>query len=651
MTQRAVARLGALALALILVTEFAPVLSHSFAGDDFELLSLAWIGGFSPAALFVPHRGVFLKPVMNAAWALLLPVLGASPAAWHGFGIAIHLLNAALLGSFAARLSSVWPSPAHASSSRAGGQTFAKARLTDPVTGLSTAGLWAVHDRLAEPVSSIASLNHSLTFVLYLLALLAILRALASRASRSARVPASTGSSASIGTSGGSIGTDRAVPDRLIAALLLLFALLAYEVAASLIPAAALLIFMAPRGGGTLGRNDSRSVDRDDPSAGHRGVSGAGPAGPFRLRDRIAYLGPALGLAAGAYFALQAAVRLLPGMTSYYRFSAGLAARNFSEIGLSFLHIGSSWIPPGPPVAAVLAALLTAGFLLIGDRPARFGLAWSLCAFLPIAAIPEFSDRYHYIAFAGLALAAGRAIGLAAGRLLPPSRDHEIAAGSRFILVCLSLLVLTHFVWSMGGAREQTAYYGFKSKLPDLLLREVEGIVEMPEEPAGSIWALVWQDDPTFNARMLMRFEETGMSHRFGPSAHPVFVRPDAILGAVYPLDLLNVAGVRSGAFFRTPDPSLAARAISETRVRIVPLARTFWPAGQREGSANVLAARLQETLLATAEVPLALPAPGEGSPGSLRIAYVERVSRAEAFEAEYGGTEKNAPSRPPSNP
>src|SRR5436309_6247240 len=99
---------GALLLAIFLFFEFAPALSLSFVGDDFELFSLARIGGFSPLALFVPHRGGFVKPVLNIAWATLAAVFGPRPAPWHATLLAVHLLDAALLGLMGARLSASW---------------------------------------------------------------------------------------------------------------------------------------------------------------------------------------------------------------------------------------------------------------------------------------------------------------------------------------------------------------------------------------------------------------------------------------------------------------------------------------------------------------------------------------------------------------
>src|SRR5438093_6656044 len=106
----------ALLLAILLLFEFAPALSLSFAGDDFELFSLARIGGFSPLALFVPHRGGFVKPILNVAWATLAASFGPRPAPWYATLLAVHLLDAALLGLLGARLSASWRDRGSASS-------------------------------------------------------------------------------------------------------------------------------------------------------------------------------------------------------------------------------------------------------------------------------------------------------------------------------------------------------------------------------------------------------------------------------------------------------------------------------------------------------------------------------------------------------
>src|SRR5262245_37875059 len=183
---RRAALAAALVLALVVVLELLPALSLDFAGDDFELLSLARIGGFSPHALVLPHRGSFVKPVLNAVWAVCTALFGANPGTWYTLALLVHLLDAALLGVLAYRLAAIRGGPgaaaepaADTSAATGGGRGFARA---PQLTGLLTAGVWAVHDRLSEPVFSIASLNHSVTFAFYLAALLAAASSIATRA-------------------------------------------------------------------------------------------------------------------------------------------------------------------------------------------------------------------------------------------------------------------------------------------------------------------------------------------------------------------------------------------------------------------------------------------------------------------------------------
>ena len=100
---RAAALAAALVLALVVVLEFLPALSLGFAGDDFELISLARIGGFAPDALVLPHRGAFVKPVLNALWAACAALFGANAGAWYTLALLVHLLNATPSGPARAR--------------------------------------------------------------------------------------------------------------------------------------------------------------------------------------------------------------------------------------------------------------------------------------------------------------------------------------------------------------------------------------------------------------------------------------------------------------------------------------------------------------------------------------------------------------------
>lgn len=563
---RRLAWIGGVALGLVVTAEFAAALSFGFAGDDFELFALARIGGFHPAALFVPHRTLFVKPVLNAAWASFAWVFGARPALWYGLGLAVHLVNTALLGLLASRLCAQW-------SGALANPHDCPLRRPDRravLTGLAAAGVWAVHDRLAEPLFSLSSLNHSLTFTVYLLSLLACLRALRTGAAR----------------------------DRLLLSLACISALFCYEVAASLIPAAAALALLDGRGS---------------------------------LRERAVRVGVPVAGSALVFAAVQGLARTTPGSTSYYHFSPQIALRSFSEIGLSFLHMRSSWIAPGPVPAVVLGTAAAVLFFVVRDRLVRFGLLWSAASYLPLAAIPEFSDRYHYIAFAGLALAAGRGFALALGR--------GAARAARTSALAAATLMVVHLAWSLGGATEQAAYYRFKSRLPGQILGEVSAALSRPR-PAEEVIVLAWADDPGFNARRLARFESEGMTHRLGEISHPIYVRPDAILGAVYPGDLMTIAAARWNEFYRVPQPGEVARALVEARAHIIPVALAT-----SEGRTDVLAvrlgARLRETLIDRREIPVALPAETDVSSVPLRFAYFARTDRRGAFEEEYGASAK----------
>src|SRR5262249_3058459 len=149
------------------------------------------------------------------------------------------------------------PVPATPPGSTSG--TLERAGLLDGhghlLCGLATALIWGVHDRLAEPVFSIASLNHSLTFTLYLAAMLALMAALRGVGRQDLRGGAGAGRAPTGGSrsdqpgqvdegSGSTASSTLAV--RSGAGLVMLAALLSYEVAVSLLPVAVLLILIGP---------------------------------------------------------------------------------------------------------------------------------------------------------------------------------------------------------------------------------------------------------------------------------------------------------------------------------------------------------------------------------------------------------------------
>src|SRR5262249_2798553 len=133
-------------------------------------------------------------------------------------------------------------------------------RTNGVLTAFAAVMVWAVHDRLAEPLFSIAAWNHSLAFFFYLASLLCLVRTM---------------------RSGGRVWW-------LASLLFLLVALFTYEVAVSVLPAGALLLLLRPR---------SATTD----SVRRRSVAFA------------------LALAALVWGAVQLVIRLAPGMTSYYK--------------------------------------------------------------------------------------------------------------------------------------------------------------------------------------------------------------------------------------------------------------------------------------------------------------------------------------------
>lgn len=609
---RRAALAAALVLALLVVLEFLPALSLSFAGDDFELISLARIGGFSPRALALPHRGAFVKPVLNAAWAGLTALFGASAGLWYTVALLVHLLDAALLGLLAWRLAEAWSGSGAADArdaSRGPGANRddphpADRRPWSPsaLTGLLTAFVWAVHDRLSEPVFSIASLNHSLTFGLYLAALLAAARALSARSPRV----------------------------RLVTALFLLLTLFSYEVGASVLLALGLLVVFSPDVVG--------------------GVGGVGAGG---ARGRLKALGlPAAG-AVLVWGLIQGLSRLAPGAVSYYTLSPSLWLRNLAEIGLAFVHIPSYRIEPHPLWALPVAAGLLAGALVPRvDRLVRFGCAWALAASLPVLPIPFFSDRYHYIVFAGIALAVGRGAVLILGRAASVgARPAAARRVPRTVAAVVILAGLTHVAWSIAGAREQAAYYAFKNFVPANMLEEARAAEEAVVPDHSQVLAIVWRGAPDGYVRFLQEGEMHLLNPRFSET-HSIYVRPQGILGAVYPVDLFNVAAADSGRFYRRPPPARAARGIAEGHVRVVAVGLFRWdrvdrgdPAGLPTDVLARLAARLRDALLTRREIPLSLP-DEEGIPArDWNVAWLEPTDRTGALEAEYG------PSAAPAQP
>ena len=123
---------------------------------------------------------------------------------------------------------------------------------------------------------------------------------------------------------------------------------------------------------------------------------------------------------------------------------------------------------------------------------------------------------------------------------------------------------------------------------------------------------------------------------------HSIYVRPQAILGAVYAADLFNVAAADRGGFYRRPAPSRAARGIAQGDLRVVVVGERLVLTPEAQAR---LAGRLREALVSRREIPQTLSS--ETPPSSLgawNVAWLEPTDRAGAFEDEY-----HPPPPPPS--
>ena len=149
---------------------------------------------------------------------------------------------------------------------------------------------------------------------------------------------------------------------------------------------------------------------------------------------------------------------------------------------------------------------------------------------------------------------------------------------------------------------------------------------------------IAWLDDPEFNASRIAAFDAHRKRRWLGESDHPVYVRPEAVLGAVYPSDLLNVAGTDKALYFRAAQPMAASRVIASGRFMVMP----FVPAKPGRPSppdfGEWLAGALRQAL-SEGRLPVRLQFPALETP--LRLAYLEPTDREGAFEAEYGSVEK----------
>ena len=572
--------------AALLVWQLAPALRLGFCGDDFELLALARTGGFAGAVLPAPERGMFAKPVVSAVWAALLPLFGLDTRAWFSCLIATHLLDAAIFGWLVARLMRGWiepvaPAPPSAGTAVSAAPAASSASaISARWAGLAAAVVWAVHDRLLEPVFSLAAWNHSLAFATMLAALLLLEAALAHRSVAAMR----------------------------LFALAQLVSLLTYEVAISLPVTAALLVAFAPR-------------SQERPSA----------------RARFAL--PALAGSALLYGVIRVMLQWRTPGTSYAFVSLATVPGQVGEIVVAFLRLpavvteaagGSGTSVAARPVVWMLglaaSALAVAGLAFVRDRLTRFACGWFLVSSLVVALLPDTSDRHHYVPFAALVLLVVRA----AWFVVAPGREPSVVASpalsrAAFARGALALAVTVHLVWSVAAAREQVLWWALKDRFHERLVAQARSAVA--GLPPGAIVAVAWPERAEPGHDILD--VAARLPRRFASTTWPLYLRPAAVDQLVSAADLLTVAAVPSGPFFRRPEPARAASALETASFRLVDIE----PARAASGPVPHLPPEaLVAAFHARREIPVALSL----GDAAWRIAWLEPVGRSEAFEAEY---------------
>jgi len=523
--------LAALVLVGAIVWWARPAQPLDFTGDDFELIAMARIGGLPGAVLDAPNRGTFVKPAMNALWAVLLPAIGTDPERWHWVLLATHAACALVLGMLAAALAR-----------GLGAAPPARAAAC----GFAAAALWGLHDRLGEPLRSVAAWNHSFTFLATVCALLALEAALARRSR----------------------------PALLGAMLLGLIALLSYEVGLSLIVSAPLLVLL------------------------HRTGS---------LRDRVRFAAPAFILLGALYGIARFAIRR-GDEAGYYRFVTWDVCTRAEEVLLAFLRLRG--VAPGTATAhAVLGVVLCCLALswLLLRRVWAFSLTWAAAAVLLIAPIPVFADRYDYIPFAELSIAAGAL----ASRFAVTRRGVSLVG-----CTLLAVLLAAHAAAGRAGMRRDAVWDAERGAQYRRLVTTTEAALAHANGHPSAPMLLVWEAEP-----------------EVPPAGRPAYVRPDGVRGLVYHPDLMNFLGADSGRFFRIPPPDKVARALHDgAQLRVLDLRRD--PAAGP--AAETLPGKAGASMAAHDAVPRRLSAAEAGSGPALTLAWIEETDRAGAWHAEF---------------
>jgi hypothetical protein len=93
---------AATAILLLTAALYGPAIGSYFHSDDFVLIEQVRRGG--PFSLWTHAPSGFLRPVVSLSLATDLALWGLQPAGYHCFNVAVHALNALLVGALALRI-------------------------------------------------------------------------------------------------------------------------------------------------------------------------------------------------------------------------------------------------------------------------------------------------------------------------------------------------------------------------------------------------------------------------------------------------------------------------------------------------------------------------------------------------------------------
>lgn len=370
---------GLAVVALLPTLLLFPFRHAAFVSDDFDALLRP--PPASIAELVLVERGhspgdpARYRPVVRASYLLDRAWYGRDPSGYHLTNTAIHGANAALLGALVSTLTGT------------------------PVAGLAAGALFAIHPATHENVVWISGRTWPTAALFVFLALLAAARPPGPRAAEPAL----------------------AFRGRFVyAALALVFSALAfasYEASVSLPGLVALVAFL----------------------------SAGGPL-PHRVRRTLVVFLPAL-LLVVAYLVFRATVL---GSSEAHAMGAPWSIVRFNLRGVTTRALACGGCMTGASPLASAAFLVTASLGVVATllawtvgrarrsagSPARalhgwwFGLGTCAMAFVPFVTFPGYTDRFAYLAVAGVCAALGSGIGAAT------------MAGSKKARAALALVVL-----------------------------------------------------------------------------------------------------------------------------------------------------------------------------------------------------------------